>query len=35
MILIVLGCGPDPIPDPESVNLVAPNSGNLVLPRQE
>ena len=26
MILIVLGCGPDPIPDPESVNLVAPDN---------
>ena len=26
MILIYISCGPDPIPDPESVNLVAPNN---------
>ena len=26
MILIVLGCGPDPIPDPESVFLIAPDN---------
>ena len=26
MILIVLGCGPDPIPDPESVFLITPDN---------